>query len=294
MRVSVILVIVTLMGLPIVLAAYGAEKPLGTTITKKKVTPRKEGKVVGLDENLLPIVKEADIVLRDRLAAGILKWQTLKNHRGEKVVVWNECGKRVPEEEVEKVALEWASNMVRAANESAEIYGWRINLWGVMGTAANESSFDRCAIGRHTREWAYKEGLLKNKRFTWISHSKKDVLKLVKTRKWKNTWKWVDAGALQVLWKRIYRGPLEDMLTLNPGLDIGIQEMQRRSNHYEQFNARIGQRYFTKWDVRRATRLARRSWRLWPGTGLEGERASVYDKKVTKFARKMGALSTEI
>lgn len=293
MRVSVILVIAIVAGLP-ALSLRSAERPLGISVAKKEGIPRKEGKVVGLDRDLLPIVEEADIVLRDRLAAGILKWQTLKNHRGEKVIVWNECGKRVPQEEVEKVALEWASNMVRAANESAEIYGWRINLWGVMGTAANESSFDRCAIGRHTREWAYKEGLLKNKRFTWISHDKKDILKLVNHRKWKKTWKWVDAGALQVLWKRIYRGSLEDMLTLNPGLDIGIREMQRRSNHYENFNSRIGKRYFTQWEVRRATRLARRSWRMWPGSGLESERASVYDKKVTKFARKMGAHSTEI
>lgn len=231
-------------------------------------------------------VKSGDAVLRDRLAAGILKWQSVKAHSGERVIVWNECGSRIAKEDVKHVAQEWATNLIRAANNSEKTYGWRINLWGVMGTIANESSFDRCAIGRHTRAWAYNRGLLKAKRGTWISHSKKDILRLVRNPRWKKDWKWVDAGPLQVLWKRIYRGPLEDMLTLNPGLDIGIQEMQRRTDHFES--------YSSKKDRRRLRRLSKRAWRMWPGTYPEDARASAYDKKVTMFARKMGALRTEI
>jgi len=269
----------------IVLAANGAESesvggsagmdPLGTEKLDELIDELSEFKV-----------KEGDEVLRDRLAAGILRWQSVKTHSGEKVVVWNECGRRLAKEDVEQVAQEWATNLIRAANNSEKIYGWRINLWGVMGTIANESSFDRCAIGRHTRSWAYSQGLLRTKRGTWISHDKRDILKLVKNPKWQKEWKWLDAGALQVLWKRIYRGPLEDLLTLNPGLDIGIQEMQRRTNHF--------QNYSSKKDQRRLYRVSKRAWRMWPGTFPEDAKATAYDKKVTMFARKMGASKTEI
>lgn len=231
-------------------------------------------------------VRDGDEIMRDRLAAGILKWQTVKNHNGERIIVWNECGRRIEKKEAKEAALEWAYHLIRAANNSEKLYGWRINLWGVMGTIANESNFDRCAIGRHTREWAYKKKLLKPKKYTWISHSKKDILHLINSRRWSKEWKWVDAGPLQVLWKRIYKGPLEDMITLNPGLDIGIQEMQRRTNHF--------QSYVGKKDRRRLRRVVKRSWRMWPGAHVEDKRATKYDEKVTKYARKMGALRTEI
>lgn len=231
-------------------------------------------------------VRDGDEVLRDRLAAGILRWQSVKTHSGERTVVWNECGRRIAKEDVDQVAQEWATNLIRAANNSEKVYGWRINLWGVMGTIANESSFDRCAIGRHTRSWAYSHGFLKTKKGTWISHSKKDILSLVKNPRWQKEWKWVDAGALQVLWKRIYKGPLEDMLTLNPGLDIGIQEMQRRTTHF--------QSYGSKKEQRRLYKISKRAWRMWPGAYPDEAKATAYDKKVTMFARKMGATSKEI
>ena len=231
-------------------------------------------------------VRGGDEVLRDRLAAGILKWQSVKTHNGDKVVIWNECGRRIAKEDVEQVAQEWATNLIRAADNSEKVYGWRINLWGVLGTIANESSFDRCAIGLHTRAWAYSRGMLKAKKGTWISHSKKDILSLVKNKKWQKEWKWVDAGPLQVLWKRIYRGPLEDMLTLNPGLDIGIQEMQRRTSHF--------QSYGSKKEQRRLYKISKRAWRMWPGAYPDESKAVAYDKKITMFARKMGATNKEI
>lgn len=285
MRVSVSSTIAAAAVLLAVLVAYGAgsESASGVSGSFGLDTRSLDDLIDGLSEFK---VRGGDEILHDRLAAGILKWQTVKDHNGEKIIVWNECGRRLGKEETKEAAKEWAYHLIRAANNSEKVYGWRINLWGVMGTIANESSFDRCAIGRHTREWAYKNKLLKAKKFTWISHSKKDILRLIKHPKWRKQWKWVDAGPLQVLWKRIYRGPLEDMITLNPGLDIGIQEMQRRTNHF--------QSYVGKKDKRRLRKVVLRSWRMWPGAHLEDSRASEYDKKVTKYARRMGALRTEI
>ena len=270
--------------------AQGGEKSYGVIPENMIVAgmsfPETEESVEFEDLLAVPITRPGDDVLRKRLAAGIIKWTTVRGRGKEKVVVWNECGTRIKSEDVHDNALEWADQLIRAANSSEKIHGWRINLWGVMGTIANESCFDRCAIGGHTRKWAYKKGFLKPKRFTWISHTKKDILKLVNHRQWQKEWKWVDAGALQVLWKRIYRGPLEDMLTLNPGLDIGIQEMQKRSNNVYAY---------TKMKKRKhLSRIYKRSWRLWPGRPLKDARAVKYDAKITKFARRMGASRTEI
>ncbi len=274
----------------IAFVAQGGEKPHGMAAGSVAIAgmsfPEVEEAVAFEDLLAVPIMRPGDEALRERLAAGITKWVTVRDHRREKAVVWNECGERIKQEDVQENALEWADQLIRAANTSATLYGWRINLWGVMGTIANESCFDRCAIGGHTRKWAYKKGFLKAKRFTWISHTKEDIMKLVSQRQWKKKWKWVDAGALQVLWKRIYRGPLENMLTLNPGLDIGIQEMQRRSNG--------SLAYINPRSRKRLSKLYKRSWRLWPGQALEAARSIAYDTKITKFARRMGASRTEI
>lgn len=270
--------------------AQGSEKSYGVAPENMMIAgmsfPETEESVEFEDLLAVPIVRPGDDILRERLAAGIIKWTTARGRGKEKAVVWNECGERIKPEDVRDNALEWANQLIRAANSSEKMHGWRINLWGVMGTIANESCFDRCAIGGHTRKWAYKRGFLKPKRFTWISHTKEDILRLVNLKQWKKEWKWVDAGALQVLWKRIYRGPLENMLTLNPGLDIGIQEMQRRSNNVHAYTHPKKRRQHSK--------LYRRSWRLWPGKPLEADRAIKYDAKITKFARRMGALRTEI
>jgi len=221
-------------------------------------------------------VKDIDNVsVRQRLAQGIIRWKTKGS-----VVVWNECGKRYKQEEVKEVAYAWTDSLIESIDKHENLNGWRLNVWGVAGTAANESSFDRCAIGKHTRFWAYDKGLLKPRKRTWISHSREDILRLVRTKEWKKEWNWVDAGGLQVLWKRVWKGPLEDMLTLNPGLDIGVKEMYRRSMHFYKNNT--------------IPELAKRSWRLWPGKGLKHPRSDKYDAKITRLARKLGATSEEI
>ena len=69
----------------------------------------------------------------------------------------------------EEAATAWAFQIVRAARNND------INPWGLAGTIANESNFDRCAIGYHPRNWAVKNNVLRKKRRT-ISYSAAEVI----------------------------------------------------------------------------------------------------------------------
>lgn len=193
-----------------------------------------------------------------RMSRGIVRsWVDMRN-RG----LWFECGIQYDShEEKEKAATEWAFHIVRAARRN------NVNPWGLAGTIANESNFDRCAIGYHPRKWAQKKQMLKKKRRT-ISYSADEVIaayqSIAAKRAWRNTgW---DVGPCQML-SKFYPGDIEDMFTLVPGIDICAMEMHAR-----------GEMYRTK-----------RAWRWW-----RGAETGWYDSRITHHARLIGARRDEI
>ena len=199
-----------------------------------------------------------DIRIVGRMSRGLVQsWVNLRN-RG----LWFECGIRYEsEEEKEEAATAWAFHIVRAARKSG------INPWGLAGTIANESNFDRCAIGYHPRNWAVRKQMLKRKRRT-ISYSADEVIAAYRSiaakRAWKNTgW---DVGPCQML-SKYYPGDIGDMFTLVPGVDICAMEMHAR-----------GEMYGTK-----------RAWRWW-----RGAETGWYDSRITRFAHLLGAHKDEI
>ena len=193
-----------------------------------------------------------------RMAEGILFGWVEKRNRG----IWFECGLRYETlDEKEEAATLWAYQIVRAASAH------EINPWGLAGTIANESNFDRCAIGYHPRKWALSKHMLKRKRKT-ISYSAEEIISVYRSiaarRRWSHTgW---DVGPCQML-SKFYPGNIEDMFSLVPGIDICAMEMRSRADMYG----------------------TDRGWRWW-----RGHETGWYDDRVTRFARIMGASSDDI
>lgn len=193
-----------------------------------------------------------------RMSEGILYNWVEKRNRG----VWFECGLRYEStEEKQEAATLWAYQIVRAALQH------EINPWGLAGTIANESNFDRCAVGYHPRKWALQKNMLKRKRRT-ISYSAEEVIAVYRSiaarKRWSHTgW---DVGPCQLL-SKFYPGNIEDMFSLKPGLDICAMEMRSRAEMYR----------------------TNRGWRWWRGAASDW-----YDSRITRFARLMGATKEEI
>jgi hypothetical protein len=212
---------------------------------------------IHVDEEATSLPLE-QVRLIGRLASGIVHdWVDMRN-RG----LWFECGLRYEtRSEKEAAATSWAYHIVRAAESNG------VNPWGLAGTIANESNFDRCAIGYHPRTWAVKHNMLKKKRRT-ISYSAAEVLaayqSIAATRAWRDTgW---DVGPCQML-SRFYPGSIEDMFTLLPGVDICAMEMSARSQMFD----------------------SKRGWRWW-----RGRETDWYDERITRHARRLGARRDEI
>jgi hypothetical protein len=193
-----------------------------------------------------------------RMSEGILFNWVEKRNQG----VWFECGLRYEtKEEKKEAATLWAYQIIRSAQQH------NINPWGLAGTIANESNFDRCAVGYHPRIWAQKKHMLKRKRRT-ISYSAEEVVAVYRSiaakRRWRHTgW---DVGPCQML-SKFYPGNIEDMFSLVPGIDICAMEMRARADMYR----------------------TDRGWRWW-----RGAETAWYDARVTRFARLMGATAEEI
>jgi hypothetical protein len=176
--------------------------------------------------------------------------------------MWFECGLQYASgEEKREAASRWAYHIIRSATSN------QVNPWGLAGTIANESNFDRCAIGYHPRKWAVRKHMLKRKRRT-ISYSAEEIMAVYRSiaakRRWRDTgW---DAGPCQLL-SKYYPGDIEDMFTLTRGIDICAMEMHARQEMYR----------------------SNRGWRWW-----RGAETAWYDNKITRYARRIGARRDEI
>lgn len=200
-----------------------------------------------------------DLVAMERMAYGIWAWKTAKGARS-----WWWCG--VPRDGDE--ALQLAGRVTNAiwegAYEAEQTVGVYVNPWGIAGTAANESSFDICAFGLHPRKAAYELRVLKPNRRS-VSHQRSAVLAAINSQQLERRFRSYDLGMLQTL-DRYYKGAREELLTWR-GLAWQISHMADRAHRYG----------------------TDRPWRYWPGYSSDR-----YDRMVTRYAKKLGALDNEI
>lgn len=225
--------------------------------------------------NSLPVDKQKLVV---RFQNGIQKWK-MKIHNG-----WWECGEEYKTKDEKKdAALRWAVRIVQLSDKYSDESTY-INPWGLLGLVANESGFDRCAVGPSIREWAYRSGAFTKQRGGAISHSvaqfkswifSKRVLLKIKR-------KGFDVGPMQELWtcnkkrrcRSIYWNKNEpsvdfsDMFTMTIQFDSGVKELRRRAK-------------LNKTD---------RSWATW----RNGRCLDWYDKKIVRWSRIMGSRKGEI
>lgn len=164
---------------------------------------------------------------------------------------WFECGKLYETEEAMRhAAYDWASEIYKQQQSITYSYKpkgkkrrrIKIGLVGLVGTIANESNFDRCAIGPSSRIWAlqnryYGEKILPEKR-PHLSYYKEEIMAILENPKWRRMKGLADLGPGQIVWgpkkkRSIYKGDdPENLLTLRPGIRLVVEEMARRGKRY--------------------------------------------------------------
>lgn len=223
-----------------------------------------------------PNPDQADVIVR--LQAGIPTWKE-KVHHG-----WWECGVEVATEEQKKeTALRWAYRVVQLSYEYSDDE-LTMNPWGVAGLVANESGFDRCAVGPFLREWGYKKGDMKKKRGGAISHSEEEIAKFLFQPKVIATVQksGFDVGPMQELWRC---NKLRECRSIFWPLHFSSVSFQRLFTMDYHFDSSVR-------ELRRRARVNKtdRPWAYW----RTGRRAEWYDKKLTRWAKMLGAKDGEI
>jgi len=194
----------------------------------------------------------------ERLAAGILRWK-VESSNGR----WWQCGEQVADPAPNAQA--WSAAIVAAS-------GSDLNPWGMAGIIANESRFDECAIGKKTRDWAYANRLLTPRRLT-ISHTRADVLRVIRDPRRVAAHPAVDLGPAQMMYGMVYRGDVTALLAVESGVALAAVELRRRQGILAPYDRRI----------------AERPWASWPGMYREA-----YDRRVVALARALGATEQDI
>jgi hypothetical protein len=204
----------------------------------------------------------------ERMAHGIWKFKT----EGGRVPWWH-CGESIDVEASREEAKRWAAGIVGAAVAGDN---GLLNPWGMAGVITRESSFDECAVDFVTRRWAYRNKILKPPP-THITHSMEEIYAMVNDKRFKQKRGGkLDAGPGQLRWGSITKLPLEQVMTLDPGLMVVADEMRSRSVPLVK-------------DARFSRILAVRPWRMWPG-----HYDDVYGEKIEGLARMLGARRSEI
>ncbi len=108
-----------------------------------------------------------------------------------------------------------------------------------------------------------------------MSYSKREVRRIiVKIQQVSKKWRF-DAGPLQV--RRSAEKTLkqlDDILSLDPGVQKGVDEMANRAVQFP--------------------KARQRPWKLWPTTNPNSKASKRYDKNITGIARFLGAKPDEI
>lgn len=167
---------------------------------------------------------------------------------------WYVCGEELDEERRLREAARIAYRVV----SEAQSLGVEFDLWGVVGTMANESGFDRCAFGLKPRQWAVSKGLLNAKGQT-ISYSELELLPAIRHPDMVKAFaaSGFDLGLCQVL-SKFYLGEEVDML--RDGIRICLLEMQNRARMFG----------------------TTEPWEYW-----RGEKTAWYKAKIEKWVRRM-------
>ena len=208
-----------------------------------------------------------EIKVIGRAVAGVSKW---KKKQG----AWWECGKVYKEDnKIEDMAFLYVVQIFRSAkNISDESY--KLNPWGILGVIANESCFDRCALGLNPRNKAYDLKIIE-KRKECISHTEREVLTAVNHPKMR---------------KYFYR----------TGFDLGVGQMLSRFYSEEQsYDRQIELVYGCDETARELRNRAfwkrskngpsREPWLFWRGSATPW-----YAAKIRRWARRFGAREDEI
>lgn len=235
----------------------------------------------------IPITSSGeDNDLKSRIASGILKWKTSDQTRP-----WWYCGVKLEGQDAIDKSYEWANIVVDEVDKIKSELGYDLNVWGVLGTMSRESAFDECALGLYPRLWAYEHNLLK-KRKRHITHTREEINKLVKNKEFMKRWPRLDLGPGQLMWRSVYKGKKEDLMSVDPGVGIVVREMANRLSHHIGFNKMISRlkgniikKHNKKW-------WYNRPWSFWPYGG--GKPSKEYAKKVQRRAYLLGATKQEL
>ena len=234
----------------VLLGGCKAEQSVKTVVVEK-VKIVKESKTESIVEKKPGIDKE----LVDKLSNSML---TVKQKQGS----WFYCGKKLSDSRAKELSVAISYLLI----ENMKAIGLEVNPFGVLGTMFNESGFDVCALGFYPRKWAYKNGWIA-KRSTTISHSRVDVDNFINSAEAKQAFRksGFDLGLFQILSK--YHDA-EDLLSLDPGVRIGILEMNARAI-----------RYSTK-----------KPWLYWKGNKANTR----YAFKIRKIVERMGVTGEDL
>jgi len=258
-----------------------------------------------------------DMPILDRLVKGVLRSRTLESKKGEKKeFYWERGGVPVPEEEMIPLATEWAATFLASLEETKRHTGIQLPLWGTFATLANEGGFWECGLNFEARKWASTHSCKKLTTETWHGKTVRRKIETKLVDKFRQTYtceevwdiihdphyadakveikgrdgkmKWVklankaDGGPWQQRFsvKTMTRERFDKLMSMQPGVYIGAEEMARRSISYmPRFKAKEPHP---------------RPWMLWPGWDPYTSRAFSYDAKITMIARLLGARKTEI
>jgi hypothetical protein len=224
------------------------------------------------EKNKELIERMADSVYQRKTSGGVSPW-------------WS-CGEKA--ETPRRSAKEWAYLVVVGSKIAGEKYGFSLNPWAVLGMISRESEFDECALGYGPRLWAYEKGLLKRKR-TNISHSRKELDQLLRNKEFRKRWPRLDFGPGQLMWGSVYKGPLNELLSTDPGVFLVTDELGKRfSRHSDIYHRQMKNR--PKRYRNKKPWYLNRPWAFWQGDAPSKD----YDKGVVRRARSLGATKEEL
>lgn len=258
---------------------------------------------------------DEDTELWVRFVRGILRSRQKELPSGEKVIRWEACGEDVPEEELYERATTWALSYVKSLEEVEEQTGVKINPWGAFATSANEGGFNECSLNYAARRWAaqhvgrelitetWKGKTVKRKvekkvvkRFR-LTYDKETVWRIINHDDYADAYVWIttkgnirkkvylknkfDGGPYQLRLsvKHITRDRFDFLMSIHPGVYLGVREMARRALHAQ------------KW--RKLDEPHQRPWALWPGY-QSAAISNRYDRHISMVARWLGARKDEI
>jgi hypothetical protein len=249
-----------------------------------------------------------------RFVRGILRSRQDKLPSGEKIIRWEACGEDVSEEEYYDRAKRWAVSLVTAIEEVERATGFKVNPWGAFATTANEGGFNECSLNYAARRWASQHVGRELIEETWhgrtvkrkvekkvvdqfrLTYDKETVWRIInhpdyadasvrvkrdgkmKTVHLQNKF---DGGPYQLRLsvKKLTRERFDHLMSVYPGVYLGVREMARRAIEYANWHKLEGPH--------------QRPWALWPGY-LSASRSATYDRKITSVARWLGARRGEI